>query len=96
MGGRLAAGALGVQDAKKQRSGLITLYLPRTSILKVTNFTGKEVLNLRGRSWTGNVFTGQRKAQCSQGTPYGQMQQKWVWRNGTKCMSGPFILSWHK
>ena len=36
---------------------------------------GKEVLNLQRCRWTGNVFTMQRKAQCSQETPNGQIQQ---------------------
>ena len=40
-------------------------------------------------------FTRQRKAQCSQETTHGQMQQGWVRRNGTECMSGHFIVSWH-
>ena len=57
---------------------------------------GKEVLNLQRHrdSWTGDVFRGQSNAQCSQERTHGQMQQRWDWRNGTKCMSGSFILSW--
>ena len=46
-------------------------------------------------SCTGNIYTRQRKAQCSQETTHGQMQQRWVRRNCMKCMSGPFIVSCH-
>ena len=47
----------------------------------VTIFMEKEVLNLQRHSWTGNVFTRQRKMQCSQETTHKQMQQRWVRRN---------------
>ena len=32
-----------------------------TSILCVTKFMGKEVLNLQRHSWTGNVFKGKER-----------------------------------
>ena len=51
----------------------------------VTIFMEKEVLNLQRHSWTGNVFTRQRKMQCSQETTHGQMQQRWV-RGNAVCM----------
>ena len=51
----------------------------------VTIFMEKEVLNLQRHSWTGNVFTRQRKMQCSQETTHKQMQQRWVRRNAV-CM----------
>ena len=51
-----------------------------------------EVLNLPRHSWTGNVFTRQRKEQCFQETTHGQMQQRWVRRYGKKCVLGPFTV----
>ena len=56
-------------------------------------FMEQAVLNLPKHNWTGNVFTRQRKAQCSREKQSGRMQPRWVLRNGMKCMSAPSILS---
>ena len=55
---------------------------------------GKEMLNLQRRILDWQFFTRQRKAQCSQETTDGQMQQRWVRRNG-KMYVMPFHCDLH-